>query len=275
MSVRGRHQTRKAITAVAVMTSGLLLVACGNDKPAGSTTPSSPPVTSLLGATPTAGPSGTPTVTPTATPPVTPTTGPTGTATVKPTPTPTPTPTPNKPGRPVTLTPEMQLRGSDVAKGDPGRGWSAISGRPQTPICGVVSTHGPANRATATKNFSNGLDASGGQWLTSYDDEAAATTAYNKILAAIRVCTAGKPAPTHARKRTEDRAIKGGDATRIIRWYDYPLPSDPGSEDGGFPYAVTRAGSVISVIAFGEMGKGIAPTNFARIATSAATRLTN
>ncbi|MDX6261695.1 MAG: hypothetical protein QOH84_3383 [Kribbellaceae bacterium] len=40
---------------------------------------------------------------------------------------------------------------------------------------------------------------------------------------------------------TENRALKLGDETQIIRWYDYPLPSDPGTEDGGFPYAAKRA----------------------------------
>ena len=78
------------------------------------------------------------------------------------------------------------------------------------------------------------------------------------------------PAPTHARKLTENRTLALGDATTILRWYDYPLPNDPGSEDGGFPYAVTRKGSVVSVLAFREMGKGVAPAHFEALARTAA-----
>lgn len=65
-----------------------------------------------------------------------------------------------------------------------------------------------------------------------------------------------------------------GDATQLLRWYDYPLPSDPGSEDGGFPYAVTLKGSTVSVLAFREMGPGVQPVNFERITRAAAAHLT-
>jgi hypothetical protein len=167
----------------------------------------------------------------------------------------------------------MLLTGTEVAKDDPGRRWVATSGSASTPICGHSSTRGDSVAGSLSRNFSNGLDASGGQWLTRYKDPAAAKAAYESIVTTIKSCKAARPAPTHARRLTESRAIALGDATSILRWYDYPLPSDPGSEDGGFPYAVTLDGTVVSVIAFREMGKGVKPANFERIARSAAAHL--
>lgn len=167
----------------------------------------------------------------------------------------------------------MLLTGQELAKGDPKRGWAVAQGIPSTPICGRYSTRGESVKGSLSRNFTNGLDASGGQWLTRYSDAAAARAAYDRIIKTVRSCKAAKPAPTHARKLTENRTIAVGDATTILRWYDYPLPSDPGSEDGGFPYAVTLKGSEVSVLAFGEMGKGIKPANFERITRSAAAHL--
>jgi hypothetical protein len=263
MSVRGW----KYAAGLAVLP--LVLVACGNDTP-GSGSPA--PLT-----TESPGPSAsvTPTVTPTGTPSADPSVTPTGTPTGVPTPTKTPgrpveTPSPVKP---IRLTNSMLLTGADVAKADPKRGWAATGGSASTPICGRGSTRGDGVLGALSRNYSNGLDASGGQWLTRYKDAKAAGAAYESILTTIASCKAARPAPTHARKITEDRAIALGDATRIVRWYDYPLPSDPGSEDGGFPYAVTRQGAVVSVVAFREMGKGIKPANFEAIARSAAARL--
>jgi hypothetical protein len=109
--------------------------------------------------------------------------------------------------------------------------------------------------------------------LTRYKTPVAAKAAYESIVKTIRSCKAARPAATHARKLTEDRALPIGDATSVLRWYDYPLPSDPGSEDGGFPYAVTLKGSVVSVVAFREMGKGVKPANFEKFARAAAARL--
>jgi hypothetical protein len=167
----------------------------------------------------------------------------------------------------------MLLTGDELAKSDPPRKWRAISRTPDTPICGPSSTHGAGVRGTLRRYFTDEFEATGGQWLTRYADARAARAAYGQIVATIRTCTALKPAPTHARKLTENRTLAFGDGTRIIRWYDYPLPSDPGSEDGGFPYAVTLKGTVVSVLSFSEMGPGIKPVNFERIAASAAARL--
>jgi hypothetical protein len=167
----------------------------------------------------------------------------------------------------------MLLTGDEVAKADPKRHWAATSGSANTPICGRASTKGDAVAGTLDRNFANGLDASGGQWLTRYKTPVAAKAAYESIVKTIRSCKAARPAPTHARKLAENRTIKLGDATSILRWYDYPLPSDPGSEDGGFPYAVTLKGTVVSVVAFREMGKGVAPANFEKFARAAAAHL--
>ncbi|GAA1542390.1 hypothetical protein [Kribbella lupini] len=263
MSVRGW----KAVAGLALLP--LALVACGSDKP-GTGGPAGPAAVSST-PVPSETPSQTPTGTPSSTPPATPTATPTGV--------PTPTKTPGKPVetptplKPIRLTNSMLLTGGEVAKGDPKRGWAATGGSASTPICGPGSTRGDGVLGALSRNYTNGLDASGGQWLTRYKDAATATAAYDSILKTIASCKAARPAPTHARKITEDRAVAVGDATRIVRWYDYPLPSDQGSEDGGFPYAVTRKGAIVSVVAFREMGKGIKPAHFEAIARSAAARL--
>lgn len=268
MSVRGLTTIRLA-TAAGVATMGLLLVACGND---------AKPLAGDAGDLPTAIPTGTPTTggTPTAgtptEPPATPTDEPSQTPSAKPTvkPTAEPTATPVKPFR---ITTSMLLTGSEMAKGDPSRKWRATSQTPSAPICGITSTRGAGVQGTLRRHFTDEMDASGGQWLTRYADAKAARAAYGQIVATIKSCKTFKPSPTHARKMTENRTLALGDGTRIIRWYDYPLPSDPGSEDGGFPYAVTLEGSVVSVLEFGEMGPGIKPANFERIARSAAAHL--
>jgi hypothetical protein len=169
----------------------------------------------------------------------------------------------------------MLLTGSELSKADPNRGWIARSGIPGTPKCGNSSTRGKNVLGSLNRDFYDGLAGTGGQWLTRYKDNRAATAAYERITATIESCKALRPAPTHARKLTANRSVKVGDATRILRWYDYPLPSDPGSEDGSFTYAVTVKGSVVSVLAFWEYGKGIKLANFERIAVSAGKRLTN
>jgi hypothetical protein len=255
---------------------GLLLVACGNNDPnpgAGG----APPAVKTTGtptATPTTGetPGETsPTETPSAEPTTTPTDDPTTTPTTSPSAKPTTTPTPTV--KPFLIYPSMLLTGKEMAKGDPGRKWAATSQTPAAPVCGISSTRGSGVQGTLRKHFSNDLDASGGQWLTRYSDEKAAKAAYEDIIATIKSCKALKPGKTHARKLTENRPLAVGDATRIIRWYDYALPSDPGSENGGFPYAVTLKGKVVSVLAFGEMGPGIKSPSMDRLAKSAAAHL--
>jgi hypothetical protein len=180
-------------------------------------------------------------------------------------------PTPTQPAA-ARLRTSMLLTGADVATADPKRGWIMTTASTD-PICGPSSTRGDGVRGSLSRNFTTELDASGGQWLTRYGDVSAAKAAYAKIVATIKSCKALDPAPTHARKLTENRTLPLGDATTILRWYDYPLPSDPGSEPGGFPYAVTRKGDVVSVLAFREMGTGVAPANFEALTRTAAKRL--
>jgi hypothetical protein len=261
MSAQGRKHAQLA----AMATMGLLLVACGND-PSGNGAPVTTPSASATIVT-----SGSPTPGyPTPLPPK-PATTPTG----NPTPGPTiaPTPSPNKPVKPVKLTSAMLLTGAELAKADPKRGWTATSGSASTPICGRGSTRGDNPLGSLSRNFTTDLDASGGQWLTRYADAKAARSAYVKMLKTIKSCKAAVPSPTHGRKITENRTLPLGDATQLLRWYDYPLPSDPGSEDGGFPYAVTLKGSVVSVLAFREMGSGIKSVNFERITRTTAAHL--
>ncbi len=257
MDGRGVQRVTAAAGLVAL---ALGLVACGNQSAAG--TPS--------GNATTAAPSATPSMSPSATPSATPT--PERSIPVPPkTPSLVPTRTPTRPAA-ARLRTSMLVTGADVATADPNRGWIVTTGS-AGPICGTSSTRGNGVRGILNRNFTTELDASGGQWLTRYDDARAAKAAYDKIIATIKSCKALDPAPTHARKLTEDRTLPLGDATAILRWYDYPLPSDPGSEPGGFPYAVTRKGNVVSVLAFREMGKGVAPANFEALTRTAAKRL--
>ena len=124
-----------------------------------------------------------------------------------------------------------------------------------------------------SRNYANGLDASGGQWLTRYKTPAAAKAAYESIVKTIKSCKAARPAPTHARKMTEDRTLRVRRRDLDPALVRLPVAVDPGSEDGGFPYAVTVKGSVVSVVAFREMGKGVKPANFEKFARSAAAHL--
>ena len=113
----------------------------------------------------------------------------------------------------------------------------------------------------------------GTQYLSRYQTEAAAKAAYTSILATLKTCKYSKPAPTHARRIAENRRIVAGDATTILRWWDYALPSDPGSENGAFPYAVTLKGTAVSVLAFSSDGVGMKATSIDKLAKAAAARL--
>jgi len=234
----------------------LTLVACGNQTDGGT-----PSAGSSTSSTPVA--AGTPNATPTLEATVS---SPSTVRSVPRLPKP-PTPVPAAP-----LTTALLLTGSDVATADPRRGWITTSADSQ-PICGSASTRGNAVKGSLTRHFTTELDASGGQFLTRYDSPAAAKAAYERIVATVKSCKALDPAPTHARKLTENRTLPLGDATTILRWYDYPLPNDPGSEPGGFPYAITRTGTVISVLAFREMGQGVTPGHFESLTRTAAARL--
>lgn len=268
MSTRGWKQARLA-GAAGVAALALLLVACGNDSKstAGGGTSNTP--SSELTQT-----SSTPATTPSSpTPSLPPKPG-----TEPPTSGPTKTPggpiaPSTSPSKPVRITTTMLLTGAEVAKADPNRHWAATSGSASTPICGRASTRGDGVAGSLSRNYANGLDASGGQWLTRYQTHAAAKAAYESIVKTIKSCKSARPAPTHARKLTENRTVAVGDATSILRWYDYPLPSDQGSEDGGFPYAVSLKGTVVSVVAFREMGKGVKPANFEKFARAAVAHL--
>ncbi|WP_344149311.1 hypothetical protein [Kribbella yunnanensis] len=257
---------RRVIAAAGLAVAGVGLVACGNQTPTGgtpSTGVSTPaPSTPTAPETSTATPSNPPTSAPTTEPTKAPTTVPTKTV----------QPTPTKPPGVQRLANSMLLTGKEVAKADPKRGWIATSAASRS-ICGKAATQGNGVQGRLTRSFTTELDASGGQWLTRYQSPAAAKAAYEQIVATIKSCKAFVPGETHARKLTENRTLAVGDATAILRWYDYPKPNDPGSEDGGFPYAVTRKGTVVSVLAFGEMGKGVAPAHWEALARAAASKL--
>ncbi|GAA1678706.1 hypothetical protein GCM10009745_22930 [Kribbella yunnanensis] len=263
MNTRGM---RRVIAAAGLAVAGVGLVACGNQTPTGgtpSTGVSTPaPSTPTAPETSTATPSNPPTSAPTTEPTKAPTTVPTKTV----------QPTPTKPPGVQRLANSMLLTGKEVAKADPKRGWIATSAASRS-ICGKAATQGNGVQGRLTRSFTTELDASGGQWLTRYQSPAAAKAAYEQIVATIKSCKAFVPGETHARKLTENRTLAVGDATAILRWYDYPKPNDPGSEDGGFPYAVTRKGTVVSVLAFGEMGKGVAPAHWEALARAAASKL--
>ncbi|WP_350280721.1 hypothetical protein [Kribbella sp. HUAS MG21] len=166
---------------------------------------------------------------------------------------------------------------SEVKKADPRRNWFRQVDRgilPKT-YCGPASTEGKRVSARMARGFTDEMDAYGAQYISRYPNAATARAAYNSIIATLKSCTYSKPAPTHARKITENRVVKGasGDLTQVIRWYDYPKPNDPGSEAGGFPYAVTLKGRNVSVLAFSEMGPGMPAPNFDKLARQAAAKL--
>jgi hypothetical protein len=140
--------------------------------------------------------------------------------------------------------------------------------------CGVASTEGKNVKQRLARAYSDDMANYGRQHVTSYPTKAAARAAYKSIVRTVLTCKAGKPSPTHARKITENRVVKGAaGATRVIRWYDYPKPNDPGSEAGGFPYAITLKGNVVSVLAFHSYGPGMAAPNFDKLARTAAAKL--
>ncbi|MFF0265277.1 hypothetical protein [Kribbella sp. NPDC004536] len=178
----------------------------------------------------------------------------------------------------TSLSRSQLLTVSQVKTADARRNWFRQVDRgilPRT-YCGPASTEGKHVSARMARGFTDELDAYGAQYVSQYANAAAARAAYNSVIATLRSCTYSKPAPTHARKITENRVVKGasGDLTQVIRWYDYPKPNDPGSEAGGFPYAVTLKGRNVSVLAFSEMGPGVPAPNFDKLARAAAAKLT-
>jgi hypothetical protein len=261
MNTRGWQPT---ITAAGLFVLGSALVACGNQTDGGLPTPG----TSVDVSTPTT-PSAA--VTPDRTVPVVKETPTTPSAAASPDRTvPVVKETPSFAA--VQLSSRMLLTGKEVATADPNRGWVETKANSR-PICGPASTGGNGANGSLNRQFTTELDASGGHWLTRYASPAATEAAYEQIVTAIRSCKALTPGSTHARKLTENRTLPLGDATTILRWYDYPLPNDLGSEPGGFPYAVTRKGTIVSVLAFREMGKGVAPDHFEALTHTAAAHL--
>ncbi|MFD7156742.1 hypothetical protein ACFV9C_19230 [Kribbella sp. NPDC059898] len=165
-----------------------------------------------------------------------------------------------------------------VKQADARRAWSTQVDKGLLPrtYCGPASTEGKHVAARMARGFTDEMDAYGAQYVSQYANAASARAAYNSVIATLKTCTYSKPAPTHARKITENRVVKGasGDLTQVIRWYDYPKPNDPGSEAGGFPYAVTLKGRTVSVLAFREMGPGVPAPNFDKLARAAAAKIT-
>jgi hypothetical protein len=165
----------------------------------------------------------------------------------------------------------------DVRKADPKEGWVTQVDRGRLPrtYCGPASTEGKRVSQRMARGFTDEMTGYGAQYVSRYPNAATAKAAYASIIKVLKTCPAGKPAPTHTRKITENRVVKGasGDLTQVIRWYDYPLPSDPGSEAGGFPYAVTLKGQTVSVLAFSDMGPGMSAPNFDKLARAAAVKL--
>ncbi|MEU4190733.1 hypothetical protein AB0E69_02450 [Kribbella sp. NPDC026611] len=166
---------------------------------------------------------------------------------------------------------------AEVRKADPAHKWSIQVDKgilPKT-YCGPASTEGRHVSSRMARGYTDDVAAWGAQYVSHYANAATARAAYNSVIATLKTCTYSKPSPTHARKITENRVVKGasGDLTQVIRWYDYPKPSDPGSEAGGFPYAVTLKGTNVSVLAFREMGPGVAAPNFDKLARAAAVKL--
>ncbi|TDW88661.1 hypothetical protein [Kribbella sp. VKM Ac-2566] len=175
------------------------------------------------------------------------------------------------------LSRSQMLTIGEVKKADARRDWIRQVDRgilPKT-YCGPASTEGKRVSARMARGFTDEMDAYGAQYVSQYANAATARAAYNSIIATLKSCTYSKPAPTHARKITENRVVKGasGDLTQVIRWYDYPKPNDPGSEAGGFPYAVTLKGRNVSVLAFSEMGPGMPAPNFDKLARQAAAKI--
>ncbi len=162
-----------------------------------------------------------------------------------------------------------------VKQADPATKWitQVDRGRLPSAYCGPASTEGKGVAQRLARGHTDEMMAYGSQYLSRYQTKAAAKAAYTSILATLKTCTYSKPAPTHARRITENRTIKAGDATTILRWWDYALPSDPGSENGGFPYAVTLKGTVVSVLAFSQDGTGMKAANFDKLAVAAAAKL--
>ncbi|MFF0339944.1 hypothetical protein [Kribbella sp. NPDC004875] len=178
----------------------------------------------------------------------------------------------------TSLSRSQMLTVGEVKKADARRNWFRQVDRgilPRT-YCGPASTEGKHVSARMARGFTDEMDAYGAQYVSQYATAATARAAYNSVIATLKSCTYSKPAPTHARKITENRVVKGasGDLTQVIRWYDYPKPNDPGSEAGGFPYAVTLKGRTVSVLAFSEMGPGVPAPNFDKLARQAAAKIT-
>ena len=177
----------------------------------------------------------------------------------------------------TSLSRSQLLTVSQVKQADARRNWFRQVDRgilPRT-YCGPASTEGKRVSARMARGFTDEMDAYGAQYVSRYANAATARAAYNSVIATLKSCTYSKPAPTHARKITENRVVTGasGDRTQVIRWYDYPKPNDPGSEAGGFPYAVTLKGRNVSVLAFSEMGPGMPAPNFDKLARQAAAKL--
>lgn len=154
------------------------------------------------------------------------------------------------------------LTGPEIKAADKSRNWGTAPGDPQTPFCGILSTRRPESRGLRMASFMTEYAELAGQWVTEYDDPAAATSAYKKVIGAIRLCQPmrGVPGP----KLVEDRPMP---QARVLRW------SDPRPEGASHSYAVTRVGNLISVTVLRVPAPGMSAPGVEQIARTAASRL--
>lgn len=165
------------------------------------------------------------------------------------------------------LSPLMLLRGGDIARADLRHNWRIESGPPQTPHCGPAITRRPDSRARLMASFVTDDGDIGGQWLTEYDDPAAAVTAYKKFIGAIRLCPAPGGGTEPGQTLSEDRPLRAAVTTRLLRWTD--------DEDYGLShtFAVTRKSRIVSVTVLQTNGEDIKWTAVEDIARTAGFRL--
>lgn len=154
------------------------------------------------------------------------------------------------------------LTGPEIKAADKSRNWGTAPGDPQTPFCGILSTRRPESRGLRMASFMTEYAELVGQWITEYDNPAAATSAYKQLIGAIRTCqpVRGMAGPN----LDEDVPIP---QARLLRW------SDPRPEGASHSYAVTRVGNLISVTVVRLLPPRTRAPGIEQLARTAASRL--